>query len=123
MQAFPDVLAIQPKPSVDATLHVPGSKSLTNRALVVAALAEGVSTLSGALQAEDSEVMVRALRTLGIPVEVSGSTLAVGGQGGRIPAPQADLDLRLSGTSIRFLTALVALGRGRYTLDGNARMR
>lgn len=123
MQAFPDVLAIDPKPPVDATLSVPGSKSLTNRALVVAALAEGVSELRGALLAEDSEVMVQALRDLGIPVEVSGSTMSVSGQGGRIPSASALLDLRLSGTSIRFLTALVAIGRGRYTLDGNARMR
>ncbi len=123
MQAFPDVLAIDPKPPVNATLSVPGSKSLTNRALIVAALAEGASVLGGALKAEDSEVMVEALRTLGIPVEVSGDTMSVTGQGGRIPTERARLDLRLSGTSIRFLTALVALGQGRYTLDGNARMR
>ena len=123
MQVFPDALTIAPKPPLDANLSVPGSKSLTNRALIVAALADGVSTLRGALQAEDSEVMIAALRALGISLEVSGDTLTVHGQGGRIPAEQALLDLRLSGTSIRFLAALVALGRGRYVLDGNARMR
>lgn len=128
MQVFPDVLTIKPKPPLDAVLTVPGSKSLTNRALVVAALADGVSTLRGALQAEDSEVMIGALRALGIGLEISGDTLAVPtltvhGRSGHIPATQAQLNLRLSGTSIRFLTAMVALGQGKYVLDGNARMR
>ncbi len=120
---YPDTLAIRPKTNLDASLSVPGSKSLTNRALITAALAEGASVLRGGLVAEDSEVMARALGTLGIPVALEGTTFTVQGQGGRIPASEADLDLRLSGTSIRFLTALVALGRGRYRLDGSARMR
>lgn len=120
---LPPTLAIRPLEQVDSSRAVPGSKSLTNRALTVAALAEGESVLSGCLLAEDSEVMVRALRTLGIPVAVSGTTMTVSGQGGRVPVAQAELDLRLSGTSLRFLTALVALGRGWYVLDGNARMR
>jgi len=123
MQVYPDATEIQPKSAVDADLRIPGSKSLTNRALVVAALAEGSSTLTGCLLAEDTEVMVRALEALGIPVVVEGTTMTVRGQGGRIPAWEASLDLRLSGTSIRFLTALVSLGRGRYLLDGNERMR
>ncbi len=120
---YPDALEISPKPPPDAEVAVPGSKSLTNRALVVAALADGTSVLQGALVAEDSEVMVAALRQLGIPVETEGTTFTVHGQGGKVPATSANLDLRLSGTSIRFLTALAALGRGRYRLDGNARMR
>jgi 3-phosphoshikimate 1-carboxyvinyltransferase len=104
-------------------LTVPGSKSLTNRALIVSALAYGTSVLEGSLVAEDSEVMIRALDELGIPVQTEGTSFSVHGQGGRIPVPRASLDLVLSGTSIRFLTALVALGHGKYTLDGNARMR
>ncbi len=123
MPSYPAALNVTPKPHIDAELSVPGSKSLTNRALVVAALAEGVSTLRGGLIAEDSEVMIRALNQIGIPVGVNGTTFTVQGQGGRIPVPEAELDLRLSGTSIRFLTALVALGKGRYLLDGNERMR
>lgn len=123
MPSYPEALTVAPKTHVAAELAVPGSKSLTNRALVVAALAEGRSTLRGALVAEDSEVMLRALGQLGIPVEAEGTTFVVAGQGGRIPRREAELDLRLSGTSIRFLTAVVALGRGRYLLDGNARMR
>ena len=123
MQAFPDALPISSKPPVDASLRVPGSKSLTNRALTVAALADGVSTLNGCLVAEDSDVMIAALRDLGLGVTQQDTTVTVSGQGGQIPAATAQLGLRLSGTSIRFLTALVALGRGRYVLDGNARMR
>ena len=123
MQAFPDALPISPKPPVDASLRVPGSKSLTNRALTIAALADGVSTLNGCLVAEDSEVMIAALRTLGLKVTQRGTTVTIAGQGGTIPATVAQLELRLSGTSVRFLTALVALGQGRYTLDGNERMR
>ena len=120
---YPDTITVRPRTFVNASLKVPGSKSLTNRALVVAALAGGTSVLRGGLVAEDSEVMARALIKLGIPVDLDGATFTVRGQGGRIPAPEADLDLRLSGTSIRFLAALVALGRGCYRLDGSARMR
>ena len=120
---YPDALEIKPKGSVDAALCVPGSKSLTNRAFIVAALADGTSTLQGGLIAEDAEVMIRALRTLGFKVEIEGTTFTVYGQGGKVPNASAELDLQLSGTSVRFLTALVALGRGRYRLDGNARMR
>ncbi|HEX7021307.1 MAG TPA: 3-phosphoshikimate 1-carboxyvinyltransferase [Trueperaceae bacterium] len=123
MPAFPPELTIQPKHGLDAEITVPGSKSLTNRALIIAALADGRSELEGGLIAEDSDVMIRALNTLGIPVEVDGATFRVHGQNGRIPETRATLDLRLSGTSIRFLTALVALGHGHYQLDGNERMR
>ena len=104
-------------------MRVPGSKSITNRALLLAALADGPTRLSGALVAEDSEVMLRALQQLGIPVSSAGESITVTGHGGPVTVRSADLDLRLSGTSIRFLTALVALGSGSYRLDGNQRMR
>lgn len=120
---LPDPLPLAPTGPVELELAVPGSKSLTNRALVVAALAEGETTLEGALWAEDSEVMVGALRRLGFELQVDGTTVTVAGRGGAVPAERAELDLRLSGTSIRFLTALCALGAGRYRLDGTARMR
>jgi 3-phosphoshikimate 1-carboxyvinyltransferase len=120
---YPPRLTLIPFAALDAALDVPGSKSLTNRALILAALAEGVSTLTGGLIADDSEVMVRALRQLGFGVDVDGTTFAVAGRGGEIPAEGAELDLKLSGTSIRFLTALTTLGRGHFVLDGNARMR
>jgi 3-phosphoshikimate 1-carboxyvinyltransferase len=128
MTTYPPSITITPKAKIDKTFDVPGSKSLTNRAFVVAALADGVSTLRGGLIAEDSEVMIKALNTLGFTVEDpvisnQGTTFTVHGQAGKIPKNQAELDLRLSGTSIRFLTAMVALGEGRYKLDGNERMR
>jgi 3-phosphoshikimate 1-carboxyvinyltransferase len=123
MTTYPPTITITPKTKIDKTLAVPGSKSLTNRAFVVAALADGVSTLRGGLIAEDSEVMIKALNTLGLTVEEDGTTFTVHGRAGKIPKNQAELDLRLSGTSIRFLTATVALGQGRYKLDGNERMR
>ena len=122
----PERRAVQPlETPPDVTIGVPGSKSLTNRALILAALAEGESLLHGALVSEDTEVMVASLNRLGIPVtvEAAGETFRVLGQGGRIPASNAELFLGNSGTSIRFLTALTALGRGRYRLDGVERMR
>ncbi|MEJ2668310.1 MAG: 3-phosphoshikimate 1-carboxyvinyltransferase [Deinococcales bacterium] len=123
MSTLPATVAVGPQGPVDGTIRVPGSKSLTNRALVIAALARGVSRLDGALVAEDSDVLIRALSKLGFRVDARGTRVDVHGLGGRVPAHAAELDLRLSGTSMRFLTALTALGHGRYRLDGNARMR
>jgi 3-phosphoshikimate 1-carboxyvinyltransferase len=108
-----------------ARLHVPGSKSLTNRALIVAALAEGASTLQGALDSDDTRVMVESLGRLGIAVahDTAAATIGVTGCGGKIPSDHAELFVANSGTSLRFLTALAALGRGTYRLDGTPRMR
>jgi len=123
--AVPDPLPVTPIGPFDAEVRVPGSKSLTNRALAVAALADGRSELRGALVAEDRTVMVDGLRALGVRVDGGDddTTLIVHGTGGRVPAHEAQLDLRLSGTAIRFLAAIAALGEGRYRLDGTARMR
>jgi 3-phosphoshikimate 1-carboxyvinyltransferase len=110
---------------VSGSVRPPGSKSLTNRALVIAALAEGTSELHGVLDSRDTQVMVESLRRLGLGIEqdVAARTLKIVGCGGALPVPEADLYLENSGTSIRFLTAMCALGRGRYRLDGNERMR
>lgn len=116
-------VSIGPQGPVAGRLKVPGSKSLTNRALVIAALADGVSRLDDALIAEDSEVMIVALGELGVGVEVTADSLFVTGAGGPLPARSAELDLRLSGTSIRFLTAALAAGEGEFVLDGTQRMR
>jgi 3-phosphoshikimate 1-carboxyvinyltransferase len=108
-----------------ATVRPPGSKSITNRALVCAALANGTSTLRGALDSEDTRVMIAALGELRIPVaaEDAGQTLVVEGTAGRIPTVEADLFCANSGTTIRFLAAMVTLGHGAFRLDGVARMR
>jgi 3-phosphoshikimate 1-carboxyvinyltransferase len=110
---------------VHGKVRPPGSKSITNRALVCAALAKGESTLTGALDSEDTQVMIESLGRLGIRVESldAGETLVVHGCGGQIPAQQAELFVGNSGTTIRFLTALCALGQGTYRLDGIERMR
>src|SRR5262245_54267691 len=127
---YPDKLAVAPleKPP-RATVAVPGSKSITNRALVLAALtARGFGcTLHGVLRSEDTEVMIEALRALGFRVLAEWPEFVVGVSSGAddplIPARAADLSVGNSGTTMRFLTALVSLGHGRYRLDGVPRMR
>ena len=114
---------------IDATVSVPGSKSITNRALVLAALAsrESVCELTGALQSEDTEVMVDCLTQLGFAVTADwphGRIAFAKNTSGRIiPAKEAKLFVGNSGTTVRFLTAMLGLGQGRYELDGIARMR
>ncbi|MGB7157130.1 MAG: 3-phosphoshikimate 1-carboxyvinyltransferase [Tepidisphaeraceae bacterium] len=108
-----------------ATITPPGSKSLTNRALVLAALARGECVLSNVLFADDTRVMLDALKALGFQIDVDEANHAVRlvGQGGRIPSSSAEIFCGNSGTTIRFLAAMLSLGRGTYTLDGVPRMR
>lgn len=122
---MPDQFEIQPTGSLRATIRPPGSKSITNRALVCAALADGVSVLTGALDSEDTRVMADGLRKLGLQVTTDQTrhTIRVTGCGGEIPVERADLFVENSGTTIRFLTAVTALGKGTYRLDGVPRMR
>ena len=103
----------------------PGSKSLTNLALVLAVLADGVSDLSNVLFADDTLVMIECLSRLGfhLHIEHEQHFVRVHGRGGRIDRSSANLFCGNSGTTIRFLTALCTLGRGDYTLDGVPRMR
>jgi 3-phosphoshikimate 1-carboxyvinyltransferase len=110
---------------IDAVVKVPGSKSITNRALLVAALAEGESELIGALHSDDTTYMAAALNTLGISVEIDvpGERFHVRGGKGTFPAAEADLFVGNAGTAMRFLTAALPLGRGTYRIDGVPRMR
>lgn len=110
---------------VDGTVVVPGSKSITNRALPIAALADGESLLTGALFSDDTRYMASALNQLGIPVEAddANQTFRVTGGNGTFPAREADLFIGNSGTSVRFLTALLTLGHGDFRIDGIPRMR
>ena len=109
----------------NATLAPPGSKSLTNRALVLAALGSGPSTLSNVLFADDTLVMLECLSRLGFPVQIDrkSKSVRIEGLGGQIPNSAAELFCGNSGTTIRFLAAVCALGRGKYNLDGIPRMR
>lgn len=110
---------------IQGRIRPPGSKSISNRALVVAALAKGESRLTGLLDSQDTRVMLNSLQRLGLSprVDWSRSTVNLAGCQGRPPASQAELWLENSGTSIRFLAAACTLGQGTYRLDGNARMR
>ena len=126
----PSELPIVPltKP-VSATVTVPGSKSITNRALVLAALAsrDVPCVLEGALRSEDTDVMLDSLIRLGFSISTdwASNRIAVSKHdtGRIIPAESADLFVANSGTTMRFLTAAVSLGHGHYRLDGVARMR
>src|SRR5688572_18908309 len=108
-----------------ASITPPGSKSLTNRALVLAALADGVSELTNVLFADDTLVMLECLTRLGFTLQVdrAARSVQVYGKAGRIDRESAQLFCGNSGTTIRFLTAMCAVGRGTYNLDGIPRMR
>ena len=108
-----------------ATIRVPGSKSLTNRALLIAALADGTTRITNALFSDDSNYFANALRTLGFDVRLDQvrSEMIVTGLGGRIPSKKAELFIGNAGTAARFLCAFLTLGSGEYILDGDSRMR
>jgi 3-phosphoshikimate 1-carboxyvinyltransferase len=110
---------------LNAAVRVPGSKSLTNRALLIAALAKGKTRLTNALFSDDSRYFATALQTLGFEVQLdeAKSEMTVCGLGGKIPASQAELFIGNAGTAARFLTAFLTLGNGEYILDGEPRMR
>jgi 3-phosphoshikimate 1-carboxyvinyltransferase len=120
------LIELQPVTSpIRGVIRPPGSKSITNRAMVMAALVDGPLTMTGVLDSQDTRVMVESLRRLGFTVDqdLAACRCTVHGLGGRVPAETADLWLENSGTSIRFLTSLCALGAGTYRLDGVERMR
>ena len=108
MSTAPALAIIPIDHPLQATVRVPGSKSLTNRALVIAALADGPTTLTNALFSDDSQYCMESLRRLGFTVQADeqAHSITVTGQGGRIPAASAELFIGYSGTASRFLTAL-----------------
>jgi 3-phosphoshikimate 1-carboxyvinyltransferase len=110
---------------VDAVVEIVGSKSYTNRALVIAALARGDSELTGALFSDDTRFMAESLRALGIGVEADEAAhrFRVRGASGCVPAAAATCFVGNAGTAARFLPVVMALGRGVYEIDGVARMR
>ncbi|HUI26646.1 MAG TPA: 3-phosphoshikimate 1-carboxyvinyltransferase [Candidatus Kryptonia bacterium] len=109
----------------DAVVTVPGSRSLTNRALLVAALGAGRSVLDGAGFSDDTDVMAAAWRQLGVAVtaDAGARRVVVEGCGGRWPVTRADVNVGAAGTAMRFLTAALCVGHGQYRIDGSARMR
>jgi 3-phosphoshikimate 1-carboxyvinyltransferase len=126
MPSLPPSLQITPiHHPLDATVRVPGSKSLTNRALLISALANGKTCLTNALFSDDSRYFAKALQTLGFDVQLDEAnySMAVTGLGGKIPAKKAELFIGNAGTAARFLSAFLTLGNGEYILDGEPRMR
>ena len=116
---FLDVPALR---AVSGTVRLPGSKSISNRVLLLAALCEGQTTVRDLLDSDDTRVMLQALRQLGCGVVVDGTTAVIDGLGGRARQPHAELFLGNAGTAMRPLTAALAVLGGDYRLSGIARM-
>jgi 3-phosphoshikimate 1-carboxyvinyltransferase len=119
-------LDLPPLRGASGTVRLPGSKSISNRVLLLAGLAEGETVVHGALQSDDTAVMLDALRGLGCAVRTDGAALRIGGIGGRLAVHEADLFLGNAGTAMRPLAAVLALlaatQGGRFTLRGVPRM-
>jgi 3-phosphoshikimate 1-carboxyvinyltransferase len=123
MTSLPDPLPIRPRGPLDARIRVPGSRSITNRALVASALASGESRLEGAASSDDTDVMREGLCALGARIAVESDGWTVVGVGGRFTAPRDTLYVGASGTTARFLTAAATLAAGPAVIDGTPRMR
>ena len=115
-------LDIAPVVRISGTLRLPGSKSISNRSLLLAALARGTTELTGLLDADDVDRMRESLRTLGVRIEGDGETAIVHGVAGAFPVRRASLFLGNAGTAFRPLTAALALSHGDYELSGAPRM-
>ena len=117
------MIEIRPTGPIHATLKVPGSKSITQRALIAAALAQGESRLIGPLVSEDTEYTSQALRAFGVNISQNDGYWLVEGRGGVINPPAKPIYLGNNGTATRFLASVVTLGKGNFVIDGDERMR
>ncbi len=115
-------MEIRPIKHLDATVNIPGSKSYTQRALIIGALAEGKSLLRNGLLSEDTEYLMEAIRSLGSEILIEDEDILIGGTGGTIRNPRREIYLGNNGTAMRFLTGLVSLGKGMFTLSGDPRL-
>lgn len=115
------MVEIKPLEHLDATVRIPGSKSYTQRAMVLAALSEGKSRLRDVLIAEDTRLLAEALRSLGADIRAEGRDMIVSGTGGRI-TPAREIHLGNNGTAMRLLAGVASLGEGRTVLKGDARL-
>ena len=116
------MIEIRPATKIKAEISVPGSKSITQRALIAAALADGVSNLTGPLESEDTRYTAAALEQMGVMVEKGRDKWTVNGNGGLIATPDKEIFLGNNGTATRFLTSVAALGSGTFRINGDARM-
>ncbi len=108
---------------LNATVRIPGSKSYTQRAMVIAALAEGESRLTEVLLAEDTAILARALEAMGAQIRSEGTEILVRGTGGKVASPGREIHLGNNGTAMRLLTAVASLGEGPVVLTGDPRLR
>jgi 3-phosphoshikimate 1-carboxyvinyltransferase len=120
---FNPMIEIQPLKIVDSEVIVPGSKSYTHRILIAAALSDGICTITNGLKSEDTLLTLDALRQMGIAIDVIDDRFIVHGEKGRLRPCSDPVYLGNSGTSMRLLSAVAALGQGRYTLTGTKRMQ
>ena len=116
------MIEITPIEKVNSVVTVPGSKSLTQRALIAASLAAGASRLVGPLESEDTEYSSRALAQMGVAMEKGEESWSIEGNGGKISASDTPIYLGNNGTATRFLTSVAALGNGSFVIDGDERM-
>ena len=123
MTSRPVVLTVDPIVRASGAVRLPGSKSISNRALLLSALADSETTLSGLLDADDTRAMSDSLTTLGVQLHQGAAGMSVHGCNGRFPVRKANLFLGNAGTAFRSLTAALAFSGGHYELDGVARMR
>lgn len=120
---FSSEIRLPPVTKASGTVKLPGSKSISNRALMLAALASGRTRLTGLLRADDTERMLESLTKLGVKVAADGDTAVIEGAGGFFPVKSAQLFIGNAGTAARTLTAALAFAGGHYRLDGIERMR
>ena len=123
MTSWPAILTVEPIHRATGAVRLPGSKSISNRVLLLAALARGDTVIEGLLDADDTRVMRTALAQLGVALDGTGEALRVTGCAGAFPVRSAELFLGNAGTAFRSLTAALAFSGGTYTLDGVSRMR
>ena len=116
------MIEIKPVDTINCTISVPGSKSLTQRAIIAAALADGQSRLHGILESEDTHYSSNALKQMGIEIVKKPGVWVVEGKGGRIAMADEDIYLGNNGTATRFLTSVASLGKGEFIIDGDKRM-
>ncbi len=117
------MIEIRPLEHLDATIRIPGSKSYTQRAMVIASLAEGESHLTDVLLSEDTGVLGTALGELGATILTTGTDMTIRGTGGRLARPSREIYLGNNGTAMRLLTGVASLGAGPTILTGDPRLR
>ncbi|MBT3183593.1 MAG: 3-phosphoshikimate 1-carboxyvinyltransferase [Nitrospina sp.] len=117
------LIEVKPLQNLQATVTVPGSKSYTNRALLIAGLTDGECRLEKPLVSDDTKYMIRALKAFGVSVQEGKDVFIVSGSGGKLSTPKEDIFIGNAGTAMRFLTTFSALAPGKTRLDGDERMR